>query len=397
MALRFSLITGIERMLHYDSYLQITPLEWKRGINIFIKVDFPWSRFWRKIGLLLCCIFSTLMLIECFKKDSMYTDLSQRFLAGSSASAIVFNIGTVWIMHTEYPTIIMVLNGILELENNFEIIARPGRIQRRNLMLIPTYFKVRFITALNNVFVWTVNTGPVFFAMSSVIDPTWPTNVLAGLGGFEEQGNGILMSLMKGVNGVVNLVFWRFLFTVGALFQMQMLLIIVCTNGYQQALIRVHSVQRYAHLSLGYLRRIQLLLQLFNKVYSNIIVCLLFVLSFIQIVAVYMTVLRISGKLEIPLAVLVVTVIEVVDSYMVILAIYGIAGKVNKTCKLVKSKLANKDTNSTTKERKTRRLTLKSIPDLKIKFAAVNFIEENTCLMFLDFNVGRVVDLLLLD
>ncbi|CAL8068208.1 unnamed protein product [Orchesella dallaii] len=235
----------------------------------------------------------------------------------------------------------MVLNGILELENNFEMIARPGQIQRRNVMLTPMHFNVRFIKALNNVFVWTVNTGPVFFALSSVIDPTLPTNVLAGLGGFEEQEIGIVTGLIKGVNGVVNLVFWRFLFTVGALFQMQMLLIII--------------------------------------------------------VAVYMTVLRISGKLEIPLAVLVVTVIEVVDSYMVILAIYGIAGKVNKTCKLVKSKLVNKETNSTGKERKTRRLILKSVPDLKIKFAAVDFIEENTCLMFLDFNVGRVVDLLLLD
>jgi len=53
------------------------------------------------------------------------------------------------------------------------------------------------------------------------------------------------------------------------------------------------------------------------------------------------------------------------------------------------------------KERKTagklHKLFVRSFPKLRVMFGATNFVDKTTPLKFFDFNIKRVVDLLLVD
>jgi len=120
--------------------------------------------------------------------------------------------------------------------------------------------------------------------------------------------------------------------------------------------------------------------------------------AIIQIGSMYLAIRGISGKLEIPIVTLIMITILIVDGGIAILGIFGIAGEVHRTSKDVIFKLRNNDRKLwRDKNRKVQKQTLRSIQILKIKFGATNYVEKMTSLNFCEFNIRRVVDLLLLD
>jgi len=112
----------------------------------------------------------------------------------------------------------------------------------------------------------------------------------------------------------------------------------------------------------------------------------------------YLVIRGISGKMEIPIVTLIMITIFIVDGGVAILGVFGIAGEVHRTSKDAVFKLRKIDDKLwRDKSRTVKKHILRSIPILRIKFGAANYVEKMTSLNFFDFNIKRVVDLLLLD
>jgi len=151
-------------------------------------------------------------------------------------------------------------------------------------------------------------------------------------------------------------------------------------------------------MGISIFRRIQLLAQTFNEVHSNILISMLIAPSILQIGSMYLVNRGISGKMEIPIVTLIMMAILIVDGAIAILGIFGIAGEVHRTSKDVIFKLRNIDEKLwRRRNRMVNKKTLRSVPILKIKFGAANYVEKTTSLKFCEFNIKLVVDLLLLD
>jgi len=161
--------------------------------------------------------------------------------------------------------------------------------------------------------------------------------------------------------------------------------------------IRMHGTASVNNQEKRYqrLRRIQLLVQIFNLAHSQILLPLLICPSIVQIITIYTIIRSIGGRIQILPTISIFLVLLIVDTGLVILGIFGSGGDVYNTSTKILFDL-KRETTCVGRQRKAYSLRMQSIPNMKIRFGGSNFVDWDTAIKFCNFNVCRVVDLLLL-
>ncbi|CAL8129216.1 unnamed protein product [Orchesella dallaii] len=141
-------------------------------------------------------------------------------------------------------------------------------------------------------------------------------------------------------------------------------------------------------------KTIQIITQIFNESHSTMLIHEVATMALCQTVSAYTLIKTFGNSENVPLFALFGNIQCLVMSPFVIFGIYGYAGSVWSTSTSVLQKMR---TNKLILRSKIQRRTAISLPILKIRFGGTNFIEKTTPLTFMDFNIGRTVDLLLID
>ncbi|CAL8121240.1 unnamed protein product [Orchesella dallaii] len=281
-----------------------------------------------------------------------------------------------WNLYNTHAEVVSLLNGFILVDTELKM----GGTQQ------PEDGKRKLAQFICKMFIITIKYLPVFQAILSGIDPSLPTNAFEFLNRSEIWEVSDVKYIYRVVIMTSNYFSWHLVAILGFFFALKFLVTFESARVYQLSLLNV-SVKQWKVLQKVY-RKIQLLLQLFNKLHaSGFVVYLLLVVGLGQITCTYICI-RYSG---IPLPVAIMLVFEALDCYLVILGVYGFAGDVNTTSKIVLQTLQCKLKG----EKKIVRKELKSLSVLKMKFGTANYIDKMTPLIFINFNHGRIVDLLL--
>jgi len=232
MAVQLRLVEGIQKLLQSDPYFQVLPFEWNDTAKTF---NVRGTYFWRRFGLLLCCIFAPLTLAECLRADSMYDNVSEKFMAASTVSALIWSGCMYHVVDSEFKMITAVLNEFIKLENEMDLLAPSLNNKFR---LNPTDFKAQIVGLLNKVLVLSVSCLRVLVSTAAVIDPSFPTNVVIRLHSLLSGRGVVLSAICKVISLLVNLVFWHLTMTLAIVFFLQILVNVACTNGFQLSFLR---------------------------------------------------------------------------------------------------------------------------------------------------------------
>lgn len=143
-------------------------------------------------------------------------------------------------------------------------------------------------------------------------------------------------------------------------------------------------------------RQINLLAASFNKMFATLLVMISVHAVLMQIIGGYCLVRVLGGNENVFSRLLFIFMIE--NGFVVTTLVYGFCGEVhdasNKGMKRIK-KYAHVDGRSSRKMKMFRRVA-SSMPVLKINFGSGNFVEKSTPIVFQQFTIERLVDLLLL-
>ncbi|CAL8121228.1 unnamed protein product [Orchesella dallaii] len=333
MFLKQGLILTLQRSLKIDSLFHILPFEWDEDKEKFRITNTLSSRFWRVAAFLFLTVTGTLMLLSSWRNKS---SLDMMEICQMLMAALIFLFGgsILWMLHQEHLSVVGVLNGLVQIEEELE----------QDDMMSPQDSRTILLNWIGKLLVMTGKYYAIFVPVGAGIAPQFPTNAFAIYSWNEEAWN---------YTG------WHLL--------------------YRNMWLKVKN---------GY-DRLRLLVQIFNNVHAKgIIVHLLILLAVGQVLSLY-CVIRCVG---LPLLNLVTLLFLGFNSYIEVIGVYGCAGEVHGTSKYVRASLKRK---SKVVKGNLAQKSMNSLPDLRIRFGSVNFIEVTTPLEFIDFTSSRLVDMLL--
>ncbi|CAL8121232.1 unnamed protein product [Orchesella dallaii] len=382
MLLKTGLVSTIHQALQIDSWFHIFPIKWDEANGKFIIKNEWQSKCWRGIAFIYFCVTGTLMLPSCLVNNSS-EDVSQRSQTLVTAISLLFAGTICWIFHTEHLSVIGVLNSLLKLEEEME----------RDSKTIPEDIRTKLIKWIAKILVMSAKCYAILLSICTGFDPKFPLNALAIYSQHLEYWDCEGWSLWYRIFTMFgNMIIWHLLSLTGLVAILEILVSMEGIRVFQLCLPNLSKTSRSIKVWLKVKHiydRLRILSQIFNCVHANsIVVHLLICVSVGQITSVF-CLIRCVG-LQIPIFTTLVFI--GFDTGVAVIAVYGCAGEVNGTSKLITAKLKRKGVK--VKSIMVQKM-ISSLPELRIGFGNVNFVERTTPLEFLQFNNLRIVDLLL--
>ncbi|CAL8121246.1 unnamed protein product [Orchesella dallaii] len=369
------LFWALNEFIKQDNWFHIIPIKSQGENGKYVVAAHSFESYRRYIASFFCCLVGVVLLLSIFlsSQSKALPEKSQTILTAS----VYFMVGSMcWNLYNTNAEVVSLLNGFILVDTELKM---GGKQQ-------PEDGKRKLAHFICRMFIITIKCLPVFLAILSGIVPSFPTNAFEFLNSCEIWENSAVKYIYRVALMIGNYFAWHLVATLGFFFALKFLVTFESARVYQLSLLNF-SVKEWKVLQRVY-RKIQLLLQLFNKLHAGgFVVYLLLVVGLGQITCTYICI-RYSG---IPLPVVIMLLFEVTDCYLIILGVYGFAGDVNTTSIIVLQTLQCKLMG----EKKIVRKELKSLSVLKMKFGTANYIDKMTPLVFINFNHGRILDLLL--
>ncbi|CAL8145488.1 unnamed protein product [Orchesella dallaii] len=292
--------------------------------------------------------------------------------------------------------------GKLLKEKSFKRIVAVSRL----FIFLVQYPSMKTCPALLSISAFLLTSSPMnFFSLQ-------PLNLI--INGVMMATSAVFPALTTGltwfIEGMVNWAIWTFSCKVAAVLDIQIVLGATALVAYASMIERnwrphfeqdqanqskmriktLHSVKVY--------KQLQILLKMFNVLHSGILVSLLVTLLTLEVVAAVKVIRSLSGGTFTSSSGIWVNgfLLQIVMySVVAVVAIYGMAGRVNDVAQRCLRAMKNGALQSG-KDRKSLIKIVNSLSVLKVEFASSNFVEKLTPYIFLEFTLARIIDCLLL-
>ncbi|CAL8129349.1 unnamed protein product [Orchesella dallaii] len=374
----------VHKALQYGSKFGNNIFQWNTKEKRLLLKDTSHFKRMAKFKLVIHLIFGTLMMYEAAMNPRLesITLKSQAFFT----SAIVLMGGDgVWNQLNKYQSTIQTVNELMKLEMELE--KGGNKLPGEPFAIVGLLCKLLLMSAKQVCFAFGL---PAFFI------PEFPTNLFLFVDRFFSKTTSKSMMLLvteRILLGTGNLVVWYIIGSAAIFFWLEMIFALNCIRACLLLCLRKISTGHTRAL-FGYCNRLKLLVSLFNEAHSSVVIHLLGAVTFVQTLAAFILIRAVRDSEDMALIGIFCNLVAIINISVIILGIYGYAGSVFST-----SIMLTKGFNTSEKVLRSRldRKIAKSLSILKIKFGGSNFIDKRTPLVFLDFNIGRTVDLLLVD